>query len=190
MKTAITSLKVLLLMTVLTGVIYPVFVTVIAQVIFPDKANGSLIEIDGKITGSQLLGQAFDSTRYFWSRPSGTAYNSLPSGGSNLGPTSQKLKKQVEERKRKFIELNGLKKNTEIPSEMIFASGSGLDPHITPEAALLQVDRITHTRSFTDHQKEHLIRLIREKTETPRFYFLGERRINVLMLNLELDKIK
>lgn len=183
------ALKIFLMFTVLTGIIYPLIVTGIAQVIFPAKANGSLIIQDNKIIGSELIGQQFDSAIYFTSRPSAVSYNPLPSGGSNYGITSQKLKKQVEVRKQKFIEFNGLDINTEIPAEMLFASASGLDPHISPQAALLQVDRIVKARNFDDVQKQKLLELVKKNTETPQFLCLGQERINVLKLNLELDNI-
>ena len=189
MKTqTIIALKFLLVMTVLTGIIYPLFMTGVAQLAFPAKANGSLLMKDGKIIGSELIGQKFDSSIYFWSRPSAIGYNPIPSGASNYGPTSDTLKKQVVERRIFFATKNSMTDITAIPKEMIFASGSGLDPHISPEAALLQVERITKERHFNNSQKEHLLRRIGELTEMPQFSFLGEDRINVLVLNLELNK--
>jgi K+-transporting ATPase ATPase C chain len=190
MKTIFISLKIFLLLTVLTGIIYPLFVTGIAQLIFPGKANGSLIMRDNKIIGSELIGQPFDSIIYFTSRPSAVSYNPLPSGGSNYGLTNAKLKEQVAERKKQFVEFNKLDSLTVIPSEMLFASASGLDPHISAKAALLQVDRIVEARNYTKEQKEVLLHLIKNRTETPQFMILGDERINVLLLNLELDKIK
>jgi K+-transporting ATPase ATPase C chain len=189
MKTFIIALKFFLLFTVLTGIVYPLFVTGIAQVFFPEKANGSFIKRNNKIIGSELIGQQFDSTIYFSSRPSAVSYNPLPSGGSNFGITSQKLKLQVEDRKQKFIEFNGLESNIEIPSEMLFASASGLDPHISVQAAFLQVDRIVKARNFDDVQKQKLLELVKENTEKPQFLCLGQERINVLKLNLDLDNI-
>jgi len=189
MKTIMISLKIFLFFTVLTGIIYPLFITGIVQLIFPAKANGSLITKDNKIIGSQLIGQPFDSLIYFSSRPSAISYNPLPSGGSNYGLTNSKLKIQVETRKKQFIEFNQLDSLTVIPSEMLFASASGLDPHISPQAALLQVDRIAKARNFSNDQKQKLIQDIRDLTETPQFSLLGEKRINVLLLNLEVDKL-
>jgi K+-transporting ATPase ATPase C chain len=189
MKTLIISLKIFLFFTILTGIIYPLFVTGIAQVIFPTQANGSLIVKDNKIIGSELIGQQFDSTIYFSSRPSAISYNPLPSGGSNYGLTNVKLKNLVAERKKKFIAFNQLDSLTEIPSEMLFASASGLDPHISPQAALLQVERVAKVRKFSIAQKQKLIKCITEKTEAPQYLFLGEERINVLTLNLELNKL-
>jgi len=190
MKTQmIIALKFLMVMTLLTGIIYPLLMTGIAQVSFPSKANGSLIMKDGKIIGSELIGQKFDSSIYFWSRPSATGYNPIPSGASNYGPTSDTLKKQVGARRLLFAKINSITDPLSIPKEMIFASGSGLDPHISPEAALLQADRISKARQFDNNQKEKLLNKIKELTEEPQFLCLGEQRINVLILNLELDKI-
>ncbi len=190
MKTqTIISLKLLLVMTVLTGIIYPLFMTGVAQVVFPYKANGSLITKDGKITGSELIGQKFDSSIYFWSRPSAIDYNPIPSGASNLGPTSDKLKNQVAERRRLFALNNSITDSSAIPEEMIFASASGLDPHISPEAALLQVERIVKARHLDNSQKQKLLQHIKDMTESPQFSILGEARINVVLLNIELDMI-
>ncbi|MCX6320259.1 MAG: potassium-transporting ATPase subunit KdpC [Bacteroidia bacterium] len=190
MKTqTIIALKFLLIMTVLTGVIYPFFMTGVAQLTFRAKANGSLIIKDGKIIGSELIGQKFDSTIYFWSRPSAIDYNPIPSGASNLGPTSDKLKKQVVERRILFAIMNTITDTTAIPKEMIFASASGLDPHISQKAALLQVDRVAKARNFNTIQKHNLVQSVKNLTEKPQFLVLGEERVNVLALNLELNKL-
>lgn len=189
MKTLMTSLKIFLFFTVLTGIIYPLAVTGITQLVFPNKANGSLIVNNHRVMGSELIGQSFDSTAYFTSRPSAIAYQTLPSGGSNLGVTSNKLKGQVEARKKQFLTFNGLNDNTVIPSEMLFASASGLDPHISPEAALLQVNRITGVRKLNPAQKQKLLQLIEQHTEKPQFYCLGQKRVNVLLLNIRMDKL-
>jgi potassium-transporting ATPase KdpC subunit len=191
MKTqAVTALKFLLVMTILTGFTYPLLMTGIAQLCYPSKANGSLIMIEGKIKGSELIGQKFDSCIYFWSRPSATGYNPVPSGASNLGPTSDTLKKLTALRREFFLKMNSITDETPIPAEMIFASGSGLDPHISPEAALLQVDRVSRARNFNNTMKDKLINKIKDLTEEPQFLFLGEERINVLRLNIELNKIE
>jgi len=180
----------LLVMTVLTGVLYPVLMTVIAQLVFPCKSNGSMIERNGEIVGSELIAQKFQSDKYFWCRPSAIDYNPLPSGASNLGPTSKALKDSVEERRKHFIELNFLPPNTIVPTEMLFASGSGIDPHISPEAAFLQVNRITQARGFDEQKKTLLKTLVQNHIEAPQFGFLGEPRVNVLKLNLALDEMK
>jgi K+-transporting ATPase ATPase C chain len=190
MRTIIISLKIFLFFTILTGIIYPLLVTGIVQVLFPGKANGSLISINDNTIGSELIGQQFDSAKYFSSRPSAISYNPMPSGGSNYGLTNLKLKNQVDERKRQFISVNESDSLTDIPSEMLFASGSGLDPHISPEAALMQVNRVAKARNFSSNQKQNLLQKIEELTEKPQFLVLGERRVNVLLLNLEVDKMK
>ena len=185
----IIALKIFILFTVLLGGIYPLVITGVAQLVFPEKANGSLIVVDNKTIGSKLIGQNFDSDIYFSSRPSATDYNPLPSGGSNLGLTSEKLKQQVADRKLQFEKANQLTANMPIPSEMVFASASGLDPHISPDAAIIQVERIENARKLNSTQKQQLFQAINQLTEEPQFLFLGEARINVLKLNLELDKI-
>jgi potassium-transporting ATPase KdpC subunit len=190
MKTqTIIALKYLLVMTILTGIVYPLLMTGFAQLFYPSKANGSLIIKDGKTIGSELIGQGFDSSIYFWSRPSAVGYNTLPSGSSNLGPTSNTLKKQVAERLEFFARKNSVDSLINIPKEMIFTSGSGLDPHISPAGAFLQVDRISKARHFDNYHEEQMIKKIIDLTERPQYFFLGEERINVLMLNIELDKL-
>jgi len=180
-----------LFFTILTGLIYPLSITGIAQLLFPSKANGSMIFKEGRPVGSMLLGQDFDSTPiYFVSRPSAISYNPMPSGGSNYCLTSKKQKEIVEQRKRHFVTYNMVDSLMRVPSEMLFASASGLDPHITPEAALLQVDRICKARHFSSSERINLKGIIKRLTESPQFLCLGEERINVLLLNLETDKIK
>jgi potassium-transporting ATPase KdpC subunit len=191
MKTQlIIALKIFLVLTVITGLLYPLFITVISQGLFHGKANGSLIRLNGVIIGSELIGQPFDSTAYFWSRPSAIGYNPLPSSGSNFGPTSDKLKKLVDERRSLFASANGVQDSIKIPVEMITASGSGLDPHISPEAAFLQVDRVAKARNYSAEQKQRLIECIHRLSESPQFLCFGNKRINVLLLNLEVDKIE
>lgn len=190
MKTFGIAIKIFLVFTILTGVIYPLLVTGIAQVVFPHQANGSLILKDNKIIGSELIGQQSDSTIYFTSRPSAIGNNPLPSGGSNYGLTSKKLKDQFTDRKNKFIAFNQLDKDAVVPSEMLFASASGLDPHISPEAAQLQINRIAKARYFDNTQKQRLKALVAEMTEGPQLTCLGESRVNVLLLNIALDKLK
>ena len=190
MKTqTIIALKFLLLLTILTGLIYPLVMTGTAQLIFHSRANGSLITKDGKVIGSELIGQNFDSTIYFWSRPSVIGYNPIPSGASNYGPTSDTLRKLVSARQDLFAHTNSIIDKLGIPKEMVFASASGLDPHISPEAAMMQVERIIRARNFNNSQKDELLNDIKNMTEAPQFLLLGEPRINVLMLNLKLDKI-
>jgi potassium-transporting ATPase KdpC subunit len=191
MKTqTIIALKFLLVMTILTGIVYPLSMTGLAQFIYPLKANGSLIKKDGKIIGSDLIGQKFDSSIYFWSRPSAINYKPIPSGASNLGPTSDKLKKQVMERQILFAKNNSVAEISAIPKEMIFTSASGLDPHISPEAAIIQFNRVAKARNLNETQRQKVQQLIKNKTEGPQFFLFGEPRINVFELNLALDSIK
>jgi K+-transporting ATPase ATPase C chain len=190
MKSFIIALKIFLVLTILTGIIYPVVVTGIAQVVFPSKANGSLITVDNKTIGSKLLGQNFDSVIYFSSRPSVISYNPMPSVGSNYGLTNIKLKNIVTERRRQFQAFNKLDTLIDIPSEMLFASASGLDPHISPEAALLQVDRISKARHFNNSQEQLILQIINELSEKPQLSLLGENRVNVLDLNIKLNKLE
>jgi len=188
-KQLFTAFKYLLVMIILTGVIYPVLMTGIARLIFPSKSNGSMITMDGKVIGSELIGQKFDDNRYFWSRPSATSYNAVPSGGSNYGPTSDTLKKLMISRRQHFAELNTTGDTLLVPGEMMFASASGLDPHISPESALIQVDRIAKARNLHASQREKLVAEIKNLSELPQYYILGRPRINVLKLNIELDRI-
>ena len=189
MKSIRVSLKIFLFLTLLCGVIYPLLITMVGQVVFHAKANGSLIAVDNYFVGSKLIGQQFDSLRYFTSRPSVNSYNPLPSGGSNFGLTNSRLKELVVERKKQFILFNQTDSLTAIPAEMLFASASGLDPDISPEAARLQVARIVKVRKLDDNKKQELLSIMNKLTENHQLLILGETRINVLELNLELDRI-
>lgn len=188
-KQILITIKYFFAITILTGIIYPLLISAVAITFFPSKAGGSFVEKDGKIIGSKLIAQKFESGRYFWPRPSAIDYNPLPSGGSNLGPTSAALKKLYDTRKKSFIEKNAISDTSIIPNEMFFASGSGVDPHISPESARLQVERISGFRNFDESKKEKLYRLIDSLIEKPQFGFLGNSVVNILLLNLELDKI-
>ena len=190
MKTFVISIKLFAVLTIITGILYPLLITAIAQLGFSSKANGSLIQSDNRKIGSGLIGQQFDSSIYFTSRPSHVSYNPLPSGGSNYGMTNSKLIKLVSERRVQFILSNHLDSLAVVPSEMLFASASGLDPHISRKAAELQIDRVSKARNFTTDQKQKLQQCVNDLTEPPQFFCLGEERINVLLLNLETDKIK
>jgi K+-transporting ATPase ATPase C chain len=179
----------LIALTALTGVVYPVLVTGIAQVLFPHQANGSLIVKDGKAVGSALIGQPFDDPKYFWGRPSATSpfpNNAGASTGSNLGPTNPALKKAIQDR---IDALRAADPDNQalIPVDLVTASGSGLDPHISPAAALYQVHRVAKVR---DKDEVALRQLVEQYTEGRQFGFLGEPGVNVLKLNLALDSLK
>ena len=189
-KPVIAALKMILFFTILTGLVYPLLITGLAQVFFPGKANGSLVMKDGKVIGSELIGQQFTDSAYFWPRPSATEYSTIPAGGSNLGPTSSDLRKKVEERRIAFVSANHLDDKTLVPTEMLFASGSGLDPHISQQSAMLQVGRVAAFRKFNPEKTRELQSIIIRCTENPQFSLFGEERVNVFMLNLELDKLK
>lgn len=184
LKTAVLMLFVL---TVITGILYPLAVTLAAQAVFPAQANGSLITVDGVTVGSSLIGQSNTDPRYFWSRPSAISYNPLPSSGSNLGPTSQTLADTVAQRAADFRTGNNLSETVVVPSDMLFASGSGLDPHISPTAALLQAERVAEVRGLEVSQ---VADLVEQSIEAPQIGILGEPRVNVLLLNLALDKLQ
>lgn len=191
MRSIIISLKILIFFTLLTGFVYPLVMTGVAQALFPRKANGSIIVKDGVRVGSELIGQNFDTAIFFSSRPSANNYNPLPSGGTNQSLTNANLLKSYNEHRVHFFELNKAdSSSTTVPSEMLFASASGLDPDISPEAALLQADRVAAARNFGPDQRKELIRLVEESVEKPQFLFLGERRVNVLLLNLKVLDIK
>jgi K+-transporting ATPase ATPase C chain len=180
------AIAITVVLTVLLGIIYPLVVTGLAQVMFPAKAAGSLIERDGKVIGSSLIGQPFTGPRYFHSRPSaaGAGYDATASGGTNLGPTSQKLMDNI---KTAAASLQEESPGTPIPIDLVTASASGLDPHITPAAAEFQVPRISRERGLNS---DEVRRLVRAHTEGRQFGVLGEPRVNVLELNLALDEMR
>lgn len=188
-KDILTSLRPALVMTilfaVLLGLAYPLALTAIGQAIFPRQANGSLVEQDGKIVGSALIGQGFASDRYFTSRPSaaGKGYDGLASSGSNFGPANQAL---VERVKADSETLNKANPGKSIPVDLVTASGSGLDPDITPEAAYYQVDRIARVRTMDVAKVKALVD---QNIDQPLFGLLGEPRVNVLEINRRLDQI-
>jgi potassium-transporting ATPase KdpC subunit len=183
-------------LTLITGVAYPFAVTGIAELIFPDKAQGSLVERDGKVVGSALIGQQFTSEGYFHGRPSATTapdpndptktvpapYNAANSGGSNLGPTSKAL---IERLGGDIAKLKQENPSAQVPADLVTTSGSGLDPHISPEAALFQVPRVAKARNLPENRVRQLVA---ENTSSRFVGLFGEPRINVLELNLALDR--
>ena len=190
------AIVILVALTLITGLAYPLVMTGVAQVIFPRQAQGSLIERDGKVVGSDLIGQAFTSDKYFRGRPSATTapdpndstktvaapYNAANSGGSNLGPSNKALIDRVQG------DIEALKKEnpaTPVPADLVTTSASGLDPHISPEAALFQVPRIAKARNLPE---DRIRQLVEDNTEGRFLGLLGAPRVNVLLLNLALDR--
>jgi K+-transporting ATPase ATPase C chain len=183
------ALVMLIVMTVITGAIYPAAVTGIAQVIFPNQANGSLIAQNGKTIGSVLIGQPFSDPKHFWSRPSATSpypYNASSSSGSNLGPLNSALTDAVAARIKALRDADPDNK-APVPVDLVTASGSGLDPHISPAAAEYQVARVAKARGLDPAKVKALVA---EYTESRQLGFLGEPRVNVLQLNLKIDALK
>ncbi|MGE3758250.1 MAG: potassium-transporting ATPase subunit KdpC [Pseudobdellovibrionaceae bacterium] len=178
------SLKALLIFSVLFGLIYPAIVTGVAQVLFHKKANGSLILREGTIVGSVLIGQKFEEPRYFWGRVSAVDYQGAASAAPNWGPTHAKLKERIEQRRKLFSEDSS---DIAPPHDLITASASGFDPHISPEAAFFQLGRVARVRSLTKEQKEQLVDLIEGRIEDPFLFFMGEPVVNVFLLNLDVD---
>lgn len=185
MKILRESLLIFVVLTVITGVVYPVLITVVSQVIFPHQANGSLIERDGQIIGSELVGQNFAEPKYFWSRPSAAGYNGGASTGSNLGPINPAQLDAVKQRTADLKTTHG--EDAKVPVDLVTASASGLDPEITPAAAEYQVARVAKARNLSEDKVRELVAL---QTAGRTFGVLGETRVNVLQLNLALDAEK
>src|SRR5215218_2091632 len=189
-RAALTDLRraavALVAFTVLVGLAYPLLMFGLGQVAFDGGADGSLVRRDGQVVGSSLIGQAFDAPEYFWGRPSaaGGGYDAGASGASNLGPTSQKLADTVQERIDALLKAHPGATAADVPAELVTASGSGLDPHISPAAAEFQVDRVAAARGLDPGRVRALVR---QHTEGRDLGFLGEPRVNALQLNLALD---
>ncbi len=183
------ALTVFAALSLITGLAYPFLTTGIASAVFPRQAAGSLIEQDGKVVGSALIGQSFTSPQYFWGRPSATApmpYNAAASGGSNLGPRNPALAEAVQARIA-ALKAADPDNAAPIPADLVTASGSGLDPHISPAAAAYQADRVARARNL---QRSEVDALIQAHTATPWLGVLGSPAVNVLTLNLALDKLR
>lgn len=178
------SVKAILIYSFLVGGIYPLIVTGFGQALFAKNANGSLVRYNDAVVGSELLGQKFEDPRYFWGRPSATNYQGLTSAASNLGPTSATLLENIDKQKKLFspeeIEVG-------IPSDLLLSSASGFDPHISPKAAFFQMARVARIRALTKEQKDQLEDLIEERIEDPFLFFMGQARVNVLLLNRDVD---
>ena len=188
MRTFITALLATAVLTVLTGIIYPLAVFGIAQTIFPRQAGGSIIVASNKVVGSSLIGQNFSSPKYFQSRPSAAGdkgYDASNSGGSNLGPTNKALIDAVKLRLKNLVESNPGIDPRQVPIDLVTASGSGLDPEISPAAASLQVARVAHARGLSEDQVRQLIA---DNTRPRSAGIFGEPGVNVLLLNLALDR--
>ena len=190
-KLTLQSIRQTLVWTLLCGVVYPAVITGIAQLAFPAQANGSLVMRDGKLVGSELLAQQFTDPKHFWSRPSAASYGTGPSGiagssGSNHGPTSAQLQTDVRNNAKSLRDAHKLTADAPVPADLVYASASGLDPHISPEAARFQVARVAAARGISEDQVKALVE---KSIEWPQWGFLGEARVNVLKLNLALDGI-
>ncbi len=180
-----TPLRAALMLIILCGGIYPVVTTLVAGALFPHQATGSIIEVDGKTVGSELVGQPFASERYFYGRPSAAGFDPFSLAGSNWAPSNPDLRKRVRAQARQIVVLEGVPVE-EIPVDLLAASGSGIDPHISPEAANIQVARIVNARGVSDAQVLHLVN---EYTEPPTLSIFGQPRVHVLRLNLALDRL-
>lgn len=183
----IAAMKMLVAFTLVVGVAYPLVVTGIAQVVFGQKADGSLVRVDGRVVGSSLIGQQFEGAEWFHPRPSaaGDGYDALASGGTNLGPTNPELLETVAQRVEEYRDVNGLEADQRVPVDAVTASASGLDPHISEANAALQARRVADERGLPLSQVR---RMIEAATEEPVLGFLGQRVVNVLELNLALER--
>ena len=181
MKQTTTAIRMLVMLTLLTGAAYPAFMTVVGETLFPEQAGGSLVRVNGTVVGSTLVAQKFESPAYFHPRPSACDYATVASGASNLSPASKKLAEAVAERRA----ANGGEAERG-GREMLFPSGSGLDPEIRPQSALAQIPRIMRARGMS---RESLERLVGNLTTDRALGFLGQKRVNVLRLNLALDAL-
>ena len=186
MKLITQSIKQTLLWTVIAGVLYPVAMTLFAQAAFPNQANGSLIERNGTAVGSAWIAQQFQTPRYFWPRPSAGSYATVPSGASNWWPTNKKLQDNVNSLAAALRTAHKLPADAPVPADLVYTSASGLDPHISPEAARFQIGRVAAARGISEDAVKDLVEKF---IEPPQWGFLGQARVNVLKLNLALDEL-
>jgi K+-transporting ATPase ATPase C chain len=189
MKLLTKCFRLFLVLMILTGIVYPLMVTLVAQLAFHAQAEGSLISVGGKITGSALLAQKTVNPKYFWPRPSADDYGTIPSGASNLGPSSAALKKAIGDFAAGIRSADRLAADAPVPDDLITTSASGLDPHISPQAARLQIGRVADARGLSAEQRARLSSLVESHVEGPQLGFLGNARVNVFLLNLDLDKL-
>jgi K+-transporting ATPase ATPase C chain len=179
-KDSVSLVKLFVVMTLITGLCYPLVITAFAYVCYPEKSKGDAVTVNGKTVGVKMIGQKFTDTKYFHARPSAIDYNPMPTGASNLSITSDSLINLYKQRKSEFIKLNKVSKADSIPSEMLFASGSGVDPHISKESAIMQVERIASVRKFGTDKRNELYALIDRLTF---------RRVLGIELNVQLDNM-
>jgi K+-transporting ATPase ATPase C chain len=188
MKTVLLpALRLLVLLTLFTGLAYPLLITAIARTAFPDQSAGSPVLVDGKLRGSALLAQESSSPRYFFPRPSAGNYSTVASGASNLGPSSRTLREAIDTRRTALLQAHNLPAGTPVPDELLTTSGSGLDPHLSPDAVRFQVKRVAAARGL---DPARVLAMVEAMTENRQWGFLGEARVNVLKLNLALDALK
>jgi len=185
MKNIFKDIKLHLSTLILFGLLFPILIWVVG-LIFPSQANGLPIYKEGKLIGFENIGQKFYSDKYFWGRPSAVDYDASSTGGSNKGPTNPEYLAEVETRIQEFLNKNPEVKRSEIPSDLVTASGGGLDPHISPQAAFIQIPRVANERNI---DKDVLRKLVEDHIESPFLGMFGTERVNVLKLNLALDKM-
>lgn len=185
-KYLLPSLKLSLVLIIICSVLYPLFIAAVAKVA-PGGGKGETVSVNGKVVGYANIGQKFTDDKYFWSRPSAVDYNAAGSAGSNKGPTNPDYLKQVQDRIDTFLVHNPSVRKEQIPSELVTASGSGLDPDLSPEGAYVQVERIAKTRNIS---AEKIRSLVAQQIQKPLIGVLGPEKVNVLKLNIELDKLK
>jgi K+-transporting ATPase ATPase C chain len=185
-KLTLQSIRQLIVWSIITGGLYPLAMTLVAHVAFPDQAEGSLVMRDGKLVGSALIAQQFQGQRYFWPRPSAGTYATVPSGASNLGPTSAQLQTNVNNNLAALRTAHHIAADAPVPSDLVFTSASGVDPHISPEAARFQIGRVAAARGLPE---DKVAALVEDHIEPLQWGFLGEPRVNVLLLNLALDRM-